>query len=412
MTRTAITAWQRTQSGVATGYLNQTQAAALMALAPAPPAPPPDEEGGERAGAAPGRAQRRTPEPTPEPVRAAGLVVTAEPNSRIDLDGRDVGSTDENGLLRIDELDPGGHVLIAEKSGFDTVRLEIDVVEGRSQVVELVARALPGRLSVTTNIAGARVAIDGGEPMPAPLTGFEVESGTRLVTVTAPGYSTHEEHVEVGADRTATHHATLEEASLDAEMAHLQTLFDNGHYAVAADMANMMARMLLSWRELGIDVRENLGLTFAIQGRALHTAGSFTASIPPLYNAVLLGYAIELPIKHRHGGGGFRQGFCTGVLAYSLDEIAFRSIDDPDHGFAVRPQDITNIEQAEAQGGFLSRLNTEVEGRGSMDFVHPNSEQRRRDPDSALVTDIVCRDCNQALAVHEQLLQFLTRGTQ
>ena len=413
-TRTAITEWQRTRSGVATSYLNQTQAAALRALAPAPepPATAPFDEGRSRADAGRGRESPRTPEPIPEPARTAGVVVTAEPDSRIVLDRRDIGSTDENGLLRIDEVEPGGHVLIAKKAGFDDVRLDINVEEGRSQIVELVARPLPGRLSVTTNVAGARVAIDGREPMPTPLTDFEVESGTRLVTVTAPGYSNHEEHVEVGADRRATHHATLEEMSLDTEMAYVQTLFDDGHYPVAANMADILARMLLDWRELGIDVDENLGVLFAIQGRSLHTTGSFAASIPPLYNAVLLGHTIELPIKHRHGGGGFRQGFCAGVLAYSLDEISFQSTDDPDHGFAVRPQDVTNIESAEAQDGFLSRLNTEVEGRGDMDFVHPNSEQQRRDPDSALITDIVCRDCNQALAVHEQLLQLVTRSTQ
>ncbi len=100
------------------------------------------------------------------------------------------------------------------------------------------------------------------------------------------------------------------------------------------------------------------------------------------------------------------------MLAYSANENGFRSTDNPDHGFAVEPGDITQIEQAETQEGYLSRLNTEVEGRGSMEFVHPNSRQQRRDPDSALITDIVCVDCNHALAVHEQQLLLLTRGTQ
>ena len=412
MTRTAITTWQRTQSGIATGYLNQTQADVLTALAPIA-APQPAGGGQERAAAEqPELEPEREPEPAAETVTAAGLVITAEPNSRIVLDDHEAGFTSENGILRIDGVGLGGHLLRAEKDGFDTVRTQIEVAEGVSQVVELLATALPGRLTVTTNAAAARVAIDRGDPSAAPVNEIEVESGRRLVTVSAPGYNTYEEYVEIAAGATTTHHATLEEASLDAEMAQLERLFADRRYAVAADMANMTARMLLSWREQGIDVRENLGRTLAIQGRALYATGSFAESIQPLYNAVQLGHEIELPIKHRHGGGGFRQGFCTGTLMYSLDEIAFRSIDDPDHGFAVEPQDISNIERAEAQGGVLSRLNTEVEGRGSMDFVHPNSEQRRRDPDSALVTDIVCRDCNQALAVHERLLQFLTRGTQ
>ena len=401
MTRAAITAWQRTQRGIATGFLNQTHADTLAALAPTPPpAPPP-----------PGR-----PEPVPAPAPAAAttasLVITAEPNSRIALDDREAGFTSGNGILRIDDVTPGGHVLSAEKDGFDTVTSRIEVAEGVSQVVDLVARALPGRLTVTTNATAAIVAIDGGEARAAPVEDIEVESGARLVTVSAPGYNTHEQYVDIAADASTTHHATLEEASLDAEMAQLQQMFDRRRYRAAADMAGNLTRMLVTWGELGIDVRENLALTLAIQGQALYAVGNFAESVQPLYNAVRFGQQIELPIKHRHGGGGFRQGFCTGTFVYSSDQIAFRSIDDPDHGFAVQPEDISSIERAEAQEGFLSRLNTEVEGRGSMDFVHPNSEQQRRDPDSALITDIVCRDCNQALAVHEQMLSFLTRNTQ
>ena len=399
MTRASITAWQRTQRGVATSFLNQAHADALAALAPAPPPP-------TTGGTGP------APAPAPAPATTARLVIRAEPDSRIALDDKEAGFTSESGILTIDDVTPGGHVLSAEKDGFDTVTSTIEVTEGVSQVVELVARALPGRLTVTTNADNAIVAIDGGEPRAAPVDDIKVESGARLVTVSAPGYNTDEQYVDIAADATTTHHATLEETSLDAEIAQLRRLFDSRSYGAAAEVAGLLARTLVTWGNLGIDVRENLALTLAIQGRALYALGNFAESVQPLYNAVRFGQQIELPIMHRHGGGGFRQGFCTGSLVYSLDQIAFRSIDDPDHGFAVEPEDIRRIEAAEAQEGYLSRLNTEVEGRGSMDFVHPNSEQQRRDPDSPLVTDIVCRNCNHALAVHEQILRFLTRITQ
>lgn len=406
MTRTAITAWQRTQSGVATSFLNRGHAETLAALAPAPPPPAPPTGG-------------RTPDRTregastsPAPETATRLVIRAEPESRITLDDEEHGFTSENGILRIDEVTPGGHVLSAEKDGFDTVTTAIEVTEGESQVVELVAKALPGRLTVTTNAANALVVIDGGEPRAVPVEDIEVESGPRLVTVAAPGYDTDQRYVDIAADRTTTHHATLEEASLEVEIAEIRQLFDNRSYEAAAAFAGSLAQTLVFWETLGIDVRENLAVALAFQGRALYALGNFAQSVQPLYNAVRFGEQIELPIKHRHGGGGFRQGFCTGSLVYSLDRITFRSTDDPDHGFAVEPGDISQIVAAEAQEGYLSRLNTVVEGRGSMDFVHPNSEQQRRDPDSALITDIVCRNCNQALAVHEQMLRFLTRNTQ
>ena len=399
-TRASITAWQRTQSGVATSFLNRAQADSLAAVAP----PTPTRRD----------APRGSPAATsePEPASTATLVVRAEPDSRIALDDEEAGFTSESGVLRIPEVTPGGHLLRAEKDGFDTVTRTLEVAPGVSVLVELVARALPGRLTVTTNVADAIVAIDGGAPTAAPVEGIEVESGARLVTVSAPGYDTDEQYVDVAAGGTTTHHAALDETSLDAEIAQLRRLFDSRSYADAEAFAAVLARTLGAWGNLGIDVREDLALTLAIQGQALYALGNFAGSVQPLYNAVRLGQQIALPIKHRHGGGGFRQGFCSGSLVYGLDRIAFRSVDDPDHGFAVEPQAIERIEAAEAQGGHMSRLNTEVDGRGSMDFVHPNSEQRRRDPDSPLYTDIVCRDCNQALAVHEQLLRLLTRRAQ
>lgn len=408
MTRTSITAWQRTQRGVATSLLTEAHAETLTALAPAtPPQPPeggPREPTRERTGGA-----RET---APEPAATTRLVIRAEPDSRIELDDREVGFTSDSGILTIDDVTPGGHVLVAEKDGFDTVNNTIEVAGGVSQVVELVAKALPGRLTITSNANNAIVAIDGGQAIRAPVEDMEVESGARLVTVSAPGYNTDEQYVDVAADATTTHHAALEETSLDAEINQVRQFFNARNYEAAAEVAGILAQMLVTWGNVGVDVRENLALMLTIQGRSLYALGNFAESVPPIYNAVRFGEQIELPIKHRHGGGGFRQGFCTGVLVYSRDEIAFRSTDDPDHGFAVEPQDISLIEGAETQQGYMSRLNTEVDGRGSMDFVHPNSEQQRRDPESVLVTDIVCRDCNHALAVHEQLLLFLTRNTQ
>ena len=400
MTRASITAWQRTQSGVATSFVSRAHADALAALAPTnPPSPPP------------GGPEEPTEETTPTATNAR-LVIRAEPGSRIAMDDRDTGSTSDNGILTIDAVTPGGHVLRAEKDGFDTVTETIEVAEGISQVVELVARALPGRLTVTTNLRNAIVTIDGGEARMAPIEDIEVESGTRLVTVSSPGYNNDERYVDIPPDGAATHHAMLEETSLDTEIAVLRRMFDSRSYEDAAETADLLARMLVLWGNVGVDVDENLAVTRGFQGRSLYALERYTESVQPLYNAIRLGQRIELPIKHRHGGGGFRQGFCSGVLAYSRDEITFQSTDDPDHGFTVAPRDMREIERAEVQEGYLSRLNTEVEGRGSMDFVHPNSEQQRRDPDSALVTDIVCRDCNHALAVHEQLLLLLTRGTQ
>ena len=95
-------------------------------------------------------------------------------------------------------------------------------------------------------------------------------------------------------------------------------------------------------------------------------------------------YGRLTPIKHRHGGGGFRQGFCTGSLVYSLDQIAFRSIDDPDHGFAVEPEDIRRIEFAKQPRETMIACSRRRPERHS---TASSSRIRSREP-SAILTDI------------------------
>ena len=176
-TRSAIRGWQRTQTGVASGFVDGPQAQALTALAPA--RPPPSTTPSETV---------VPPEP-PDPVPARSrVVVRAEPDSRIVVDTEARGTTNEDGILVLDGLDPGRHLLVAEKPGYETVTRTIDVETGRSDVVELVLRELPGTLDVRANVDGAFVVIDGGEARSLPLVGFEAPSGTRQVTVVRQGY--------------------------------------------------------------------------------------------------------------------------------------------------------------------------------------------------------------------------------
>ena len=116
-TRGAIRQWQRTQTGVATSYLDGPQAQALMALAPAPE---PDSD------------RSAPPRPVAQEPDGSRLVVRAEPDSRITIDGDASGVTNDAGILVVDEVQPGEHVLVAEKDGYDTVTRVIEVESGRS----------------------------------------------------------------------------------------------------------------------------------------------------------------------------------------------------------------------------------------------------------------------------------------
>lgn len=394
LSRTALQEWQRTQTGVATSYLDARQAQTLLALAPVPERPSDPTNG---AGPT---------DPEPEVSR---VVVRAEPGSRIIADGEVAGTTNEAGILLLPGLQAGQHVLVAEKSGFETVTREIEIVPGRSQVIELVLEALPGSLSVQANVDGALVAIDGGATRPLPLVRLAVPSGMRQVAVQRLGYEPVVENIEVRPGELATMDVVLEPVEIDDDIAVLRRLFDGGNYDGAAQAALTLANLLDLWEQAGLDVAEPLGITHAILGRSLYELDRFQESSASLYRAILLREEVILPINHRHGGGGFREGFCRGFLSLSLAQIAFRSIDDPEHGFAVARQQVSGVTVTQQVNGQVFRVDTEVQDRGSMDFIHPDAQRRRQDPDSGLVTELACRGCDGSLAVHAALLRRLSQ---
>ena len=391
-TRAAIREWQQTQTNcTATGFLNQRQADSLMALAPPGPDDPPEP-----------------PPPVTETARSR-VVIEAEPGSEIAIDNDAVGTTSEIGTLAVDGILAGEHVLTASRPGFEPIRRTIEVVAGISQVVSLTFQPLPGRLTVTANVDNAYVEIDTGYSAFAPVTEVEVNAGTRQITVSSPGYEPDQQLVTVPPDGAVTHHATLEPFPVEEFTDQIERVFSSGAYEEVANTAGNLVRVLDSWIATGVDIDPDvLSRALTIEGRSLFELSQFQAATVPLYRAILAGGRVELPVKHRHGGGGLRPSFCRGTLSLSLNEIRFESVDDPDHGFAVPPSSITNVERAGARNGFLFRVNTEVDGRGDMDFVHPNAERQRRDPDSGLQIDLTCPDCNQALEVHAALLLRLS----
>ena len=390
----ALREWQSTQASVPTGVLDESQGRALIALAP------------ERE-SAPGNLE---PGPVPDlPESGARIVVRTQPGSSICLGDDPCDLADAAGVATFDGVQPGQHLLVADRSGFEGATLVVDVVAELSQVVELRLAALPGSLSVRANVAGARVELDGGSSRPLPLADLEVPAGPREVVVRRVGYAPVVRTVEVRPGETTRVDVDLEPMDPSDDVEVLRAQFDGGDYTRAARGARTLADLLVLWQQAGLEVDAPLASALAILGRSLYELGRFEESLEPLHRAILLGEQIVFQISHRHGGGGLRPGFCRGYLSLRLTEIAFRSIDDPDHGFAVTPQGLTRLAATEHIGGQLFRLDTEVRGRGGVDFVHPAAERRREDPDSPLLTVLVCPRCDASLALQAELLRRLSR---
>ncbi|MCY3838081.1 MAG: protein kinase [Gammaproteobacteria bacterium] len=143
-------------------------------------------------------------------------------------------------------------------------------------------------------------------------------------------------------------------------------------------------------------------------GQALYRQGKYIESIAPLERAIALGERVLLEVKHRHGGWGLRPGFCVGEVSLSRNRIAFRS-HDTDHGFARPPDAISDARIVERVLGHPVQLNTEIEGRGSFDFLHPAVARTPKADGFLFTTGLYCNSCDGSLRVLESLMTTLTQ---
>ncbi len=116
------------------------------------------------------------------------------------VDGKVVGKAP---IGEVVWLDPGEHAFMVQKDGWKTISRTHLLKRGESVTLDFALEEVktPGKIAVDSKVAGAVVAVDGIEVGPAPWKG-EVEAGTHVVKVTAPGGKTDSTEVEVGNGET------------------------------------------------------------------------------------------------------------------------------------------------------------------------------------------------------------------
>jgi hypothetical protein len=123
------------------------------------------------------------------------------------IDGRPT-SLDVQGIVK---LPAGSHVIEAGAPDHVAGRREITVVAGTAQTVALDLAAIPhsGHVTITASQIGARVAVDGNDMGPAPVT-IELATGGHQVEVMAPGFAPSRSELAVAAGQSRTVTIVLE----------------------------------------------------------------------------------------------------------------------------------------------------------------------------------------------------------
>lgn len=128
-------------------------------------------------------------------------IVVTPPEAALRIDGRPT-SLDVQGIVK---LPAGSHVIEAGAADHVAGRREITVVAGTAQTVSLDLAAIPhtGHVTITAAQIGARIAVDGRDLGPAPVT-IELAAGGHQVEVVAPGYAPTRSELAVAAGQART----------------------------------------------------------------------------------------------------------------------------------------------------------------------------------------------------------------
>ncbi len=128
-------------------------------------------------------------------------IVLTPADAALRIDGRPT-SLDVQGIVK---LPAGSHVIEAGAPDHVAGRREITVVAGTAQTVALDLAAIPhsGHVTISASEIGARVAVDGNDLGPAPVT-VELAAGGHQVEVVAPGFAANRSELAVAAGQSRT----------------------------------------------------------------------------------------------------------------------------------------------------------------------------------------------------------------
>jgi hypothetical protein len=126
--------------------------------------------------------------------------------ARLFLDNKDMGVLPVAAL----PVEPGEHTLVVRRPGFAEFTRRITVEAGKSREVSVALDAVAGVVSVSADVPGAHVSVNGQPRGQVPLTGLELKPGSHEIVVSREGFlpEVNKLAIRAGRDYTIDAHLT------------------------------------------------------------------------------------------------------------------------------------------------------------------------------------------------------------
>jgi PEGA domain len=130
--------------------------------------------------------------PSAESRRTGTVEIAAPTGATVSVDGRHLGAGDQRATL-----DGGPHRIRVEQPGHDPFERDVQVIPGRTLHLEARLEVEAPRLRVSADVGGAQVFVDRRFVGTTPVVVSALAAGPHHINVSAEGYESHSETVDV-----------------------------------------------------------------------------------------------------------------------------------------------------------------------------------------------------------------------
>lgn len=321
----------------------------------------------------------------------SNLTIRGVPGAAIALDGVTVGRLDGNGMLVLSGLYSGDYALLAESPDHLPQSRPLSLPMNKDVEIEIRMESIYGSLTIRATTPSATIDIAGVSSFRGEVVDKQLEVGTYVVRVDAPGHEPYEELVEVESEKSTEREIGLVALPADqlAQDANRQLGSGNPREALAH------ARTALS-------LYPEQPTATLVAGHASYALKQFSDAVAYYSKAIQFGEAVQLSAKHRHRFFG-GMNFCVGAITLTKDSFAFRSNSESEHSFRVLS---SSIDDVELRGYFVhTEINVQKDGKergATFDFVHPATTVREEG--RYRYQRLGCEGCDASLNVLVALL--------
>lgn len=273
--------------------------------------------------------------PKPKAPTVADLSINSNlPGCAVTLNGRSSGVTDSNGSLFLRSLKPGSYTVALTKQGYQSSQQPISLAAGESQSLSFELTAVPGTLTVTTDVSGAQIEISNAGSYSDRVNGLTLAPGSYHLTASKPGYRTTGRDFEIRTGETTTLPLNLEVIPVEETLAEALMAYNSKDYGRVFNLCNQV----LSRESNNAKAHWLIGLSYYSQSR-------YAESVEPFAQAIAAGGQVRLNIRHRRYVFGAGDDLSNGVLSLDLARFAFTSNDRPGDSFTVPLSKVLNVKK-------------------------------------------------------------------